>query len=136
MIEKIKTLVRAHRFTFQSERELQDQFAQMLIVGGVPFQREFILTKKDRPDFWVEHPVEIQKGPIIKPVSEFVVLGLAVEIKMGGSVRSHLRQLRRYAEHHLVEQVVLVSTRHGQADVPPTLNGKPCHCISLWQARL
>lgn len=91
------------------ELRLQEEIADAFTEAGVRFEREVVLTPKDRIDFLV--------GTV------------GVEIKVKGSAHAVARQLLRYAEHERVSELVLFTTRT-QIVVPPTLGGK---CV--WNAR-
>ena len=104
---RIQELLRRHRFTFGSEKEFQDQFEQMLQTDGIEYKREFKLSSTDRPDFMVG--------------------ATAIDLKVRGSIQSHLRQMKRYADNQFVEATVLVVTR--QFNAPSSLSNKPFCCI-------
>lgn len=81
----------------------------MLSQAGIEHRREVFLTPKDRPDFMVE--------------------GVAIELKVDGSAPEVTRQLMRYVQHPYVTGVVLVTTRQRHMCMPPTMQGKPVRCL-------
>lgn len=91
---------------FHSELELQDKIEQLLKNNAADYIREFILTKKDRPDFYIEN-------------------GIVIEVKVDGSIGLVTAQLRRYAAEDRVKEIILVTTksRHKPC-LPEFINGK------------
>lgn len=73
---------------------------------GALTSREVVLSPTDRVDFMVD--------------------GVAIELKVKCSTNEILRQLARYAQHESVREILLLSvTRAPLLKLPPTLNGKP-----------
>jgi hypothetical protein len=81
----------------------------VLSQAGIEHQREVSLTPKDRPDFMVG--------------------GVAIELKVDGSAPEVTRQLMRYVQHPDVTGVVLVTTRQRHMCMPATMQGKPVRCL-------
>lgn len=108
MIERVVEVLRGFRIACRDEIDLQEAVETTLSAAGIAYQREFVLSRRDRPDFMV--------GTIV------------VECKVASTRASVLRQLIRYAEHDGVEFIVLVTTcaRH---TMPATINGKPVTVI-------
>ena len=104
------TLLRRKRFNFSRELQLHEGIDQVLTDAKIPFQREVVLTPEDRIDFLCE--------------------GVGLEIKVDGSLAAVTRQLWRYADHPLVEVIVLYTTRHHHRDMPKEMKGKPV--IVIW----
>lgn len=90
------------------ELELQDQIARALAALGLDHDRERALSPRDRPDF--------------------LVGGLAVEVKIAGSTTAVLEQLLRYLEHDHVTGALLVTTRTRHW-APAEAHGKPVAVI-------
>lgn len=88
------------------ERQLADNFEQLLRADGVDYVREYALDAHDRLDFLIHESV-------------------GVEIKTAGSYNTVLRQLGRYAQHERVEVLLLVTTRSNHQKMPTALGGKP-----------
>lgn len=99
------------RFSRVSELMLKDGMEKVFREAGLLFRREERLSDADIADFW------------------FHGVGIAVEVKVKGSLESHLRQMRRYASHATVAGVLLVATRPFQ--LPETLCGKPVACLNF-----
>ena len=97
---------RTHRPQIPSERSLCD--AIEVVLRGHPFEREFRLTDRDRPDFVVG-----------------LVPLVAVEVKVKGSLADLTRQLFRYAEHDEVSGILVVTTRSTHRELPTTILGRP-----------
>lgn len=100
--------IRKYRFTFNNEKELQDQLAECFKEQRWQFTRE----------------VRLDGDPI-----DFLFGTIGVEVKIGGSINGHLYQLKRYANHPKLTAIILIATK--PFCVPETLSGKPCHCINL-----
>ena len=74
--------------------------------------REVVLSPSDRVDFMVD--------------------GIAVELKVKCSTNEILRQLERYAQHESVREILLLSvTRAPLLKLPPSLNGKPVRGLHI-----
>ena len=112
---RVRRLLGEYHFMFSTEVELQDQIALALAQGKEPFEREFALTRRDRPDFYLPG-------------------GIVLEVKTAEATTSILRQLKRYADHPQVTEVVLVSSR--PHNLPPALSQKPVSNVSLWRGGL
>lgn len=109
--------LQAGRFDLSTEAACQADIEGWLTVrlAGEPVEREVRLSHRDRPDF--------------------MVAGVAIEVKMNGAAPAAIiRQLLRYAEHDAVKAIVLATNR--AVVLPPSLNGKPVFSISLGRAWL
>jgi hypothetical protein len=93
------------RFVESDEVSLQSGIASALEASGVAYEREVKLSPRDRVDFMVG--------------------GVALEVKIDGGVSEVTRQLHRYAQIDRVKEIVLVTSRLRHAAVPRSLNGKP-----------
>lgn len=90
----------------------QDQLESWLKTTREFFLREVVLSKTDRVDFLVD--------------------GIAVELKVKCPANEILRQLARYAQHDEVREILLLSvTRAPLLKLPPTLNGKPVRGLHI-----
>jgi hypothetical protein len=116
LTQKIAVAIAGYRLTFSNELELQNLLCDIFERAGIAFQREFQLSPEDRPDFY------------IKP--------FAIEVKVGGSIINHLRQMKRYNSHDCVEGTILIGTKPFAAMIPPLLSGKPIACINVGGLRL
>ena len=105
------------RFRFRDEYELQDGIELVLKRADVAFEREYLLPPPNvarhygtgRIDFFI-------------PAS-----GLGVEVKVGGSLSHLTRQLWRYAEHPLIKELLVVSSRLSLRELPAVMEGRPVH---------
>lgn len=109
LVESVYKCIQRRRLNLNSEAALQLDIENAFKEDGIVFEREVILSKKDRPDFMC--------GCI------------AVEVKIKGSAKSIYRQCERYCQHGLVEALILVTNR--SMGLPEEINGKPCYLINL-----
>lgn len=100
------------RFRFTCEGDLQQGIAIALQFAGLPYEREVVLSKRDRPDFVVDGR-------------------FAIEIKIKGTLAQALRQINRYSEHDQIEAILLVGSPYWLRDVPQTIGGKPVYAMRL-----
>lgn len=117
-VKDIADLLGRGCFPLKRETDSQRKIEEHLRAGlpGVEVSREHRLSDRDRPDFLVD--------------GRFVV-----EIKVHGAVRAKIvKQLERYAEHDLVEGLVLATGR--SIVLPATINGKPLRVVNLGEAWL
>lgn len=114
--DQLERTLQRYRLRCCTEQELQDAVQTILTNAEVEFSREYVLSPTDRPDFYL-HATQI-----------------ALELKISGSVETHLRQMKRYAEYEQVAGVILITTR--QTTVPDKLSEKPTGVICLWRGRL
>ncbi len=120
LVAVLTALITPAKFTFATEKELQDQLEQLFNSSSeceLVFSREMKLPGAGQPDFSI-----YWQGKI------------AVEVKIAGSVETHLVQLKRYAHHAEVFGVILICNKPWT--VPETLDGKPCALISIGNNRL
>ena len=111
MIAAVVQAIRAHRYRYANEDDLQEALYRMLRGEGFRPKREVRLAPRDRVDLMVGH--------------------VAIEVKVDGRLRDVELQLRRYADCRDVNALVLVTTRITHLDVPRELNGKPVQVVSL-----
>lgn len=106
MLDRVMGLLDRYDFSSREERRIQDAIADILTMNEIPFKREVSLSPGNRPDFMVE--------------------GVALEVKVDGPNTAVLRQMQRYAGEPAVKAVLLVTTRtrHTRARVGQ-LAGKP-----------
>lgn len=110
-LARLREVLGAYRYSFSSELQLQDGIAQVLALRGIPFGREVRLSPEDRPDFMVD--------------------GIAVEVKVDGSTSEVTRQVHRYVQLKAVEAVLLVTSRLRHDNLPATMNRKPVAVLAL-----
>lgn len=111
-IVSITSALENKRFRFTSEDDLQQGIAIALKQADLPFEREKILSSRDRPDFVVAQQ-------------------FAIEIKIHGTLAQALRQISRYTEHPQISAILLVGTPHWLNKVPGTVGGKPVYSMRL-----
>lgn len=106
MLDRVMGLLDRYEFSSREERRIQDAIAEILVANEIPFKREVALSPGNRPDFMLD--------------------GIALEVKVGGSTTEVFRQMQRYASEPAVKAVLLVTTRtqHARARVGQ-LAGKP-----------
>lgn len=115
MNEFLRTITYAlthQRMPTAPESLLQDRIASCLTAVSVPFEREVVLTAKDRIDFLIGGE-------------------LGLEVKVDGSLSDVTRQLHRYAQCERVTHLLLVSTRMRLRSIPCELNGKRVDFLHL-----
>lgn len=111
-LERLHQVLGSYRYSFANERDLQDGIAQALATRGIRFDREVVLGPKDRPDFMVD--------------------GIAVEVKVDGTPAVILRQLDRYAAQKAVRAILLVTRKEQHARrFPEAIGGKPLDVLTL-----
>lgn len=103
---RILAALQTHRVPIATELAFQEGVAELLRGIGVAFERERILTPRDRIDF-------------------LTVDGLGIELKIDGGRNDVLRQLLRYTEHDDIKALLLITTRSKHRDMLNTLGGKP-----------
>lgn len=108
---EIAALLEQYRLDASTEATLQDAIASVLTENAIPFEREARLDAYSRPDFMIG--------------------GVAVEVKIGGSWAALVRQLQRYAKHERVAEILVVSSRVRLVRVPRELAGKPIAVASV-----
>lgn len=108
---EIKNLLDGYRFRASAEAYLQCAISGVLEDAGIEFQREASLSPADRPDFMVG--------------------GVAIEVKVNGSTNALIRQLHRYAQHERVESILVVTNRARLTQLPTELGGKPLVVAAL-----
>ena len=108
---EVVAMLRASRFNFTSEDELQRGIAMLLEREKVAFEREVVLGPHDRIDF--------------------LVSDVGVEVKVDGTFNEVVRQVQRYLEYDRIGTVVLVTTRNKHRDIPVTLRGKTVVVVVL-----
>lgn len=114
-LQSLARTLGGYRFRFVSETELQDGIAKALARESIAFDKEMTLPRvegvrtmagmKDRPDFMIN--------------------GIAVEVKIKGGLSAMLRQMARYAEHPQVHGVLAIGTPRWLSELPASLSSKP-----------
>jgi hypothetical protein len=113
-VEAVLDILRSYRFRYSTEKDLQNGIAKALKGRDVLFEREKeIGSKGEAIDF-------------------LVCGGIGIEVKIKGGPSDVARQLIGYAECQEIRTVILVTGRARLGRLPPTLQGKPVHVVSLW----
>lgn len=103
----VELLEETLRGSFASEAELQASVLGVLEGARIPCASEVWLNSVDRIDL--------------------VVGRIGIELKLHGAVSAVSRQLQRYAQSDLLDELVLVTARSWLCSVPRTLSGKQVH---------
>jgi len=111
MVDDIIAVIQKYKINFTNEKELQQGIAGILDREDVSYGREVVLGAHDRIDFLVE--------------------GLGIEVKIGGSLSSLLRQLYQYAKHENIECLLVISSRKSLTRLPEEIRGKPIRVIDV-----
>ncbi|WP_122558531.1 hypothetical protein [Pseudomonas viridiflava] len=104
----------AYAYRYSSEVRLHEAMAIVLTNHGFTFERERILDKQNRADFWLD--------------------GIVIEVKVDGSIGEALRQVDRYIKLPDVKGVILAGTPRWASenlDDKPEWNGKPFRMVRL-----
>lgn len=110
-LENLEAMLAQYRFRFTSEKDLQDGIEAALKAENICYTREQSLNLSDRPDF--------------------IAGGIAIEVKIKGSMAELLRQASRYAQCEDINAILVVGTPHWLTRVPTELCGKPVHAVRL-----
>ena len=110
--EHLRSTLLERRLPAVNEIALQDAIAAAFTSAGIAFDREVILSGKDRIDFLVGGH-------------------LGLEVKIEGALSEVTRQLHRYAQHDQIQGLVLVTTRMRHRALMRELNGKRIDVVHL-----
>lgn len=109
-LERVMRVIGDLRHELSSEAVVQESIERALQNAGLEYEREAVLGPGNRVDF--------------------LVLGIAVEIKRKASARLIWRQLCRYAGSERVDAVLLVTGRAIRFPAQE-ISGKPVLSLSL-----
>lgn len=112
--EAIVAFFHARRFPLTDEKILQARIAECLVKEGIEHKRE----------------VRLAPGDIV----DFMIGGVAIEVKIKGAKRRIYDQCARYCEHEKVESLILLTSV--AMGFPPEIHDKPCYVASLGRAWL
>lgn len=111
--ERIVAALGARVYRAAREIALQDGIEQVLRESRFRVEREFRLSKRDRPDFLINGCV-------------------AVEVKMRASGSAVLSQLARYATDRRVKALVVATPRLSSlSGIPAEILGVPVRVVAL-----
>lgn len=113
-IVDIIKLLSNKRFILNDEKELQKSIEDIFKTNSVQYEREYMLDKKNKPDFFIN--------------------GIAIEVKIKGSAKSIYKQCERYCAFEQVKFLILVTGR--SMGFPADINGKDCYVLNLGKAWL
>lgn len=113
-IEKLALALQQLRLPVHDEKAAQQELADHLERVGLSFEREVRLSPSD--------------------IVDFMVGGIAIELKIKGSRSAALRQVERYAKHTEVNGVILLTNR--SCLLPAVIDGKPALALSMGGAWL
>lgn len=102
------------RMDVATEKTLQNDIETAFKQRGIPYERELPLSPTDIPDFMVE--------------------GLAIEVKIGGTNMPVYRQCERYCTYDQVKGIMLVTTK--PFNLPEYIKEKPAYVVKLGTAWL
>ena len=77
----------------------------------------------------IDHKREVELGPGDR--IDFLAGTVGIEIKLQAPVTKVMRQLHRYAQSGLIEELLLVTTHPRLSLVPKKFNGKPIRVLVL-----
>lgn len=109
--DEIEAALLSYQFNAGNEADLQDGVHAVLKAEGAVVDREVRLGPQDRVDFMVG--------------------GIAIELKVKHTLAQVLRQLERYAEHARVTELMLVTTKSGHLHIGTSVGGKPLRVVWL-----
>lgn len=106
----IVELLTTRRLPLADEKILQAAITDVLFADGLSFEREVRLGPRDIVDFMVDGRI-------------------AIEVKIKGGRREIFRQLKRYAAHAAVGEMVLAT--NVPMGLPETIDGVPVSIAAL-----
>lgn len=112
--DAIVSVLRAYRFRWADEADLQAGVHGALTASGYNPEREVRLSARDRIDVLVG------------------TIGIEVKVARPGSVAPAERvttQLQRYAAHEQITELILVTTTVRHKRVPDQVGGVPVHVV-------
>lgn len=117
LVPAIVKALKAYRFNYQNEKELQEGVEGALAANKIPFEREKILDQYGTIDFLVDGRI-------------------GIEIKTKGSPSAVARQLVRYFKCEKVSELILLTGRSRLGALPPLILGKKLTVVTLWETFL
>lgn len=111
-LSDLANLLAGYRFRFSCEASLQASVDAVFRAHQISFEREVVIGPRDRLDFLV-HP------------------GIAVEVKIAGSLPELTRQVFRYAKNERVHAILIVTSRLRLASLSEEIDGKAVATVYL-----
>lgn len=93
------------------EAGLQRGIERRLAAAGLLVEPERRLNESDRIDFVVDR--------------------VGIEVKVTGTADALARQVLRYAQSPLLDEILVVTTSWRHHDIPREMNGKPVHVLQI-----
>lgn len=113
-LRRLASHLRGFAYRYHDEVQLHGVLEQVLVAAGEQgFVREYAIDRKNRFDFW------------------FPDEGLAIEVKVDGTLSSALRQVDRYCTLLPVRGVLLASTQRWASIEISSLHGVPVYGVHL-----
>ncbi|WP_257164666.1 hypothetical protein [Bradyrhizobium sp. SRS-191] len=118
---RIVALLERAPLPLSDEKQLQADMLALLKADGLDAVREVRLDQRDIVDFMIFD-------------GDFVLTGLAIEVKIKGQRRAIYRQLERYCAHPRVNGILLAT--NVAMSLPAEIEGKPACVARLGRAWL
>ena len=112
-LEHIVGELKRYNFSYTNEGDLQEGIKQIFGTLDEPFEREHVLSKQDRVDFYFPR----QK--------------IGVEVKIDHALSALTRQVHRYVQHDDIRGLLVVTGKMRLNAIPETINNKPVYLHSL-----
>ena len=109
----VLAILRQYGYATGTEMLVHEGVARVLTTHGISFEREKVLSPRDRIEFYL-------------PVQR-----LGIECKISGSEASVLRQCMRYMQSEWIDQLALMTNRNKHRRIPESLNKKPLHLVFI-----
>lgn len=110
-------VLRAFRFHYSSEEDLQRGVEEALKRNEIPYVPEHRLGDAGRIDFFVDG-------------------WIGIEIKVKGTPAEVGAQIVRYCAHSDIRALILVTGKTSLGRLPKELMGKEVHSVALWESFL
>lgn len=113
---EVASLLRAYRFRWACEDDLQRAVHAVLVGQGLPAVREVRLSARDRIDVLVG------------------TVGVEIKVAKPGSVAPITKvvsQLQRYATSDQIRELVFVTTTYRHRAMPPVVHGVPVTTVII-----
>jgi hypothetical protein len=119
LVAQIIEAIQGYRFSYVDEDELQRGVERVLQHINAPYSREYKLNAGDRLDFFVPTDIDFDEN------ADVVKQGIAIEVKIDGSLTDLTMQVHRYMQSEAVVGVVVVTPKMRLARLPAEMGGKP-----------
>lgn len=105
------------KYCYHSEKDLQQGVAQVLSDLGSAFKPEYLLTPRNRIDFFLSNGIGIECK--------------SDDSKGGTSLAAVTRQLHRYAQSDQIKELILLTSMSKHKNLPNLMNEKPLSVVHL-----